>query len=366
MLSEAEVSVDLSILHHSQCWEDADILLEGLDIKPGDVCVSVASSGDNVLAMLTRSPSNVVALETNPAQIACLELRLAAFKELEYEYILELVGSRPSERRADIYKHCRGRMSKESQDYWNKRIPEIEKGLGNAGKFENYLRIFREYILPIVHSNERIQELFNLSYLDKLKEFYNDKWDNWGWRMMFRLVFSRPVLEHLARGEKQFLANAGEELSRKMFQRARYALTEILPRGNPYVQWILTGTHMTALPFYLRKENYEVIKERIDFLEWKKMSMEEYLAWSDPKSIDRINLGNALEYMPQEDFEKLLGEIVRVGKPGGRLAYWNLLIRRYRPEEMAGRLNPLEDLSDELLKKDKAFFYGDFIVNEIV
>ena len=28
-----------TILRYAQCWEDADILLDGLDVLPGDVCL---------------------------------------------------------------------------------------------------------------------------------------------------------------------------------------------------------------------------------------------------------------------------------------------------------------------------------------
>ena len=34
-----------SIIRYAQCWEDADILMAGLDIQPGNVCLSIASAG---------------------------------------------------------------------------------------------------------------------------------------------------------------------------------------------------------------------------------------------------------------------------------------------------------------------------------
>jgi len=61
-------------LCYAQCWEDADVLLEALDIQPGHVCLSIASGGDNTLAMLSCGPARVIAMDRNPAQIACLEL----------------------------------------------------------------------------------------------------------------------------------------------------------------------------------------------------------------------------------------------------------------------------------------------------
>ncbi|MGH8726523.1 MAG: DUF3419 family protein, partial [Burkholderiales bacterium] len=81
---------------YAQCWEDADVLLEALDVRRGQSCLSIASAGDNTLALLARSPARVVAIDMNPAQIACLELRVAAYRKLAHGELLELLGSAPS------------------------------------------------------------------------------------------------------------------------------------------------------------------------------------------------------------------------------------------------------------------------------
>ena len=88
MRSEVATRAEFSQIRYAQVWEDADVLLEGLDIQPGHVCVSIASAGDNALAMLTRDPGRVIALDLSPAQLACLELRVAAFRELAHPELL--------------------------------------------------------------------------------------------------------------------------------------------------------------------------------------------------------------------------------------------------------------------------------------
>ena len=95
----AVTRADFTDIRYAQAWEDADVLLAGLDVRPGDVCVSIASAGDNTLALLTRQPSRVIALDLSGAQLACLELRIAAYRTLTHDGLLELVGSRPSTRR---------------------------------------------------------------------------------------------------------------------------------------------------------------------------------------------------------------------------------------------------------------------------
>src|SRR5688500_3254365 len=90
MRSEAAARADFTGIRYAQVWEDADVLLAGLDVQPGDTCVSIASAGDNALALLTKQPSRVIALDLSPAQLACLELRIAAYRKLTHPELLEL------------------------------------------------------------------------------------------------------------------------------------------------------------------------------------------------------------------------------------------------------------------------------------
>src|SRR5436309_10179045 len=130
--SEVAGKADFSGIRYAQCWEDADILVEGLDVRPGDVCVSIASAGDNSLALLTRSPARVIALDLSPAQLACLELRVAAYRELSHSELLELIGSTPSSRRAALYLRCRPLLSAEVRGFWDAHPAEVEHGVGGA------------------------------------------------------------------------------------------------------------------------------------------------------------------------------------------------------------------------------------------
>ena len=94
--TEAAASADFTRIRYAQVWEDADILLAALSIQPTDTVVSIASAGDNALALLGAGAARVVALDLNPAQLACLELRVAAYRTLSHAELLCLMGSRSS------------------------------------------------------------------------------------------------------------------------------------------------------------------------------------------------------------------------------------------------------------------------------
>src|SRR5215472_5459218 len=98
-------------IRYAQCWEDADTLLEALNIQPGFTCLSIVSGGENALAMMSKGPRKVFAIDLNAAQLALLELRLAAFRELSHREMLELHGSVESHRRWELYQRCRQNLS---------------------------------------------------------------------------------------------------------------------------------------------------------------------------------------------------------------------------------------------------------------
>src|SRR6187551_3020257 len=141
----------VSVVRYAQVWEDADVLLAGLDVRPGDACVSIASAGDNTLALLTKQPSRVVAIDVSAAQLACLELRVAAYRTLQHDQLLELIGSRPSARRASLFAQCRPLLSSAARAFWDVRGRAIEGGIGGAGRFERYFAVFRQWVLPVIH-----------------------------------------------------------------------------------------------------------------------------------------------------------------------------------------------------------------------
>lgn len=365
MASEVSARADFTIVRYAQVWEDADMLLDALAIGPEDECLSIASAGDNALAMLARGPRRVVALDLNPAQLACLELRAAAFRGLDHGGVLELVGSAPSDRRAELYRSLREGLSPETRAFWDARSEALAGGIGHAGKFENYFRLFRERVLPLIHSRQRVRELLEPRSLADRRAFYERHWNTWRWRLLFQIFFSRAAMGRLGR-DPSFFRYVQGSVAERILARTRHALTELDPSANPYLRWILTGAHSpSALPFCLREKNFAAIRANLDRLEWHQASVEDYLARVEPGRLSKFNLSDIFEYMSEENSARLLAQIAAAARSGGRLAYWNMLAPRSAPPGLQDRLQPLGELAARLFHEDKAFFYSAFIVEEV-
>lgn len=352
------------IIRYAQVWEDADILVAALRPKAGDTVVSIASAGDNALALLAEGPERVIAVDLNPVQLACLRLRVEAYRMHTHEELLELMGSRVSGRRRHLLDQVAEKLSPEDQKFWAGQKDQVVKlGVGGIGKFENYFRIFRDYVLPFIHNRETIDELLRAREPADRAAFYDRYWNIWGWRMMLKAFFSKTVMGKLGR-DPAFFDHVKGSLPEQVAGLTRKALVEQDPADNPYLHWILRGSHGSALPRALELERFETIRDRLDRLEIRLCTVET-LAEEGIKA-DAFNLSDIFEYMSPEAHEKAYGSILAAAKPGARIAYWNMMAPRRAPASMAEKVKTNADLEAKLKPLDKAFFYSDFVIEEVV
>jgi len=352
-------------IRYAQCWEDADVLLQASRPDPEDTFLSVASAGDNTLALVGAGVRRVIAVDLNPAQIACLELRVAAYRHLSHSEFLLLMGQHSCRYRMALYQRCRAGLSANACRFWDAHPRLIDRGVAQVGKFEGYLDNFRRFLLPLAQRRRTLNLLFQLKSEAERREFYEQRWNNRRWRILCRLFFSRLTLGRFGR-DPAFTRFADEPVWSSLQRQLPNALVRQEPDQNPYLQRILTGQFRSALPWSWRAENYDSIRNNLDALEWHCAPVESVLANLPAGSVNGCNLSDIFEYMSQEGYEDLLRELIRVGAPGCRLVYWNVVVHRSRPDFLAGALESLGDCAKKLHAMDKAFFYRDLVIEEVL
>jgi len=251
------------------------------------------------------------------------------------------------------------------RDYWDGQPAAIAMGIGAAGKFERYFRLFRRYVLPLVHGRRDVAALLAPKSAADRAAFYDARWDTRRWRWLFRGFFSEWVLGRLGR-DPSFFAYVERDVPSHLLARTRHALVTLDPSRNPYVQWILTGEHPTALPLALRAEWFEPIRAALPRLELVCAPVEGVLAGGRVSRVDRFNLSNIFEYMGAEQHRAVLAQLLAVSAPGTRLACWNLFVPRRGAAVFPERLRGLDAEAARLFAADQAFFYSAFVLEEVV
>ena len=378
-----ENRVDFSLIRYSQCWEDTEVLLESLNIQENDICFGILSAGDNVFSMLAENPKKVVTLDISFPQIALAKLKKEVFNSLSYEEMLEFMGVMKSDKRIEMYDRIKENLDKEVKEYWDFNKEAIEKGIIHTGKFEKFFKIFREKILPFVHSKKRIEKLLEKKSRQERIEYYDKHWNNFRWKLMFKLFFSKYIVGKLGR-DKEFFRYAEKNISEEMKERSRYALCELNPYENPYINYILTGNYRKdCLPYFLREENFDKIRRNLHKVEILQSSVEEYLDQIDFK-INKFNLSDIFEYMSAENYSKLMGKIYDNAENNALLTYWNLIVERnsekldYKETDSeiaftgketnvnGKKYERMKELDKKLHEKDMTFFYTDFVVEKVI
>ncbi len=345
-------------IRYANCWEDADILMKGLDIKPGDRILSVASAGDNSLSMLTCNPELVVAVDINSVQLHLTQLKKAAITALDHEAFLQFLGFKDCDSRWQLFLKVKEVMTPEVANFWTQRKSAIENGIIFQGKFEKYFIIFSRYILPLIHTKKRIKQLFKEKEASQQRQFFYRKWNSWRWRMLFRVFFSKFLMGRLGR-DPQFLKEVEVPVSTFILDKAKNHLISINCQNNYFLQFILTGKFITGLPHYARKENFEKIKPRIHRLKTYNGLAED--AFQEFSLFNKFNLSNVFEYMDPTLFKMVSNNLIENGVSGSKYAYWNLMVPRQMSKLSTDVL--YDPGSGDLSAIDCGFFYGDFIVD---
>ena len=349
-------------VRYGSVWEDADVLCRSLaPAARGARVLSVASAGDNALALLTLDPAEVVAADLSAAQLACVELRIAALRALDDDALLAFVGVTPAGDRPITYVKLRGALSAPARDFWDAHPQAIAEGITRSGKFERYLFAFRRWLLPLVHSERTLQALARLDDGEAQERFYARRWNNWRWRLLFRVFFSRFVMGRAGR-DPAFFDEVEGPVGERILARSRWAMTHLPVRTNPYFRAILAqGFVADALPRWLRREHLGDIRARVDRVRLLHGPVE-----SAEGRFGAFNLSDIFEYMPPAECTRVYGALLERAQAGARIAYWNMLATRRRPEAHAARVRELAEEAAALHALDRAWFYRAFRLEEVL
>ncbi len=351
---------------YSQCWEDPAIDRAAFRIRPDDVVFSITSGGCNVLTFLLDDPRKVIALDFNPYQNYLLELKIAAFKTLSYDEVLEFIGVHESDRRSMLYRRMRGALRDESRGYWDMQQQKIARGVLHCGRYERYMGLLRTWIHLFI-GRKFIESFFTTDSPERRSMLFHTKWENIWWRLLTRVLLSRRTMSVLF--DKAFFEFLDDSFSfgEHFAARAERALTILPCRKNYFLSYILFGRFYdeNCLPHYLRRENFSTIRDRLDRIMVVTDSCERFFATLPDHTISKFNFTNIFEWMSPAAFEALLRDTIRVARDGAVLTYRNLLVFREHPGSLERSIHSHREAARELHNRDLSFIYKNYVVETI-
>ncbi len=365
MRSAVAQELVLDTLRYSKVWEDHLLLEAGLSITPDDDVLSIGSAGDNAMALLLAGARTVTTIDMSPTQSALIALKIAALHALAPAEIASLIGARAEHDRAALYARIAGDLPEAARLWWDAHQDDLAAGILGSGRLERYFAAFRDQHLARLHAPETVEALFTARDASAQRAAFA-RLATPEFEAAFRAYFDRDSMAKRGRDPAQFKYVEEVDVGGAFWRRFSYACTELPIAGNFYLEMFLTGRYrdLATGPLWLRPALHGRLRERLGALTVVTDELERHLTQVGPDRYSKANLSDIFEYMSEDHAAAMYRVLARSLRAGGRIAYWNLLVPRCRPDALAAELRPRPEAAT-LFAHDRAWFYGSFHVEEV-
>jgi len=364
---------------YNQIWEDPEVDLAALKLKPHHRVLTIASGGCNVLNYLAADPARIIAVDLNPNHVALTKLKLAALRNLpSHEEFFRFFGQANDRANRTAYDDFLSeRLDKVTRRYWEKHIPLRGRRInmfarnlyryGLLGRFIGVLhavaRLHGMKLEPILaaRSPEEQRRLF--------ERHIAPMFDYKSIRMLSKSPISLYALG-IPPAQYDELVAAGDPIGVLRERVERLACD--FPIHENYFAWQAFGRgydikHRAAVPAYLQRETYEFIRTRTDKVEVHHAALTEFLAQQPAHAMHRYVLLDAQDWMNSEQISALWREIDRTADTRDarvifRTAGTDSPLPRKLPADLLAPWVYLEAESKAGHGRDRASIYGGFHV----
>lgn len=357
-VSQGQVQLSKLIFTHN--WEDPAIDEKVLEINEDDTVFTITSGGCNSLGFLRFNPSAIYCVDINPAQNYLLELKKAAFKELDYSTFCHFLGLTLCKKRKEIFHSIKNNLSREALIFWNEHLDIINHGIIMNGRYEKFVKIAGR-LLRFLQGNKKIKTFFSLSSVEEQMQFYTEQWDNKKWRWIFKTMFNKKRLAKKGLVSDYFHFDDGSSsFSESFYKRASHVMKDVPVQTNYFIALYLLGHYLNKnnVPEYLQEKNFSIIKNNINKIHPVSADSKYWLEQQPEKMFDAFALSNICELMDDEDTHKLFSEVIRTSKPGAKIIFRNLMVPREIPEVLQCKIIKDDSLSKQIQFEDRSFVYG--------
>jgi len=341
-------------------WEDPISDLKALNIKPGNTLFTIISGGCNTLGFLLRDPKIIYSVDINQSQGSLLEIKMEAMKALDYYDYVKFLGINPMNNRLEFYNKIRLNLTHKAQDFWDHNNEIIKNGLLFYGRYDRFVRLVGK-LVRLLMGRKRVIDLFNERDALNQKKYFEEKWNIRRTHWIFDLFFTKRMLTKGGLEPEYFHFDDGaDSFADSFYRRFKKVLSQIPIKNNYFLNLYLLGRYrsLEEVPDYLCRENYDIIKSRLDRIKIVIDDAKKWLAKQPENTIDAFSLSNICELMSLDDTEFLFREVLRTAKPGAGICFRNLMIKREVPNNLKQFIVRNEILSNELLATDRSFVYG--------
>ncbi|HSR17774.1 MAG TPA: DUF3419 family protein, partial [Ignavibacteriaceae bacterium] len=253
------------------------------------------------------------------------------------------------------------------RNYWERNMKMIKNGIIHIGRYEKYMKLLR-ICLHLLIGKSLVKKIYSTEDTAERKELYEKKWNNLRWKFFCKVLLSRKTMSLLfTKDFFKYLPSESKSFGNHFAEKVKRAMTVLPLKENYFLTYILFGNYNEEnLPYYLRKENHDLIQTRIDSIKIVSRNCHEFFKNLPNDCISKFNFTNIFEWISEDAFEDLLKETIRVAKNNAVITYRNLLVPRHHPVSLSGFISSNVELSKKLHSIDLSFIYNSYAIENIL
>ncbi|MDJ0931363.1 DUF3419 family protein [Breoghania sp.] len=374
-------------LVYPQIWEDPEVDMTALKLRPDSRMVTIASGGCNVMSYLTADPAEIIAVDLNRAHVAFTQLKLAAVKNLpNHDTFYRFFGEVDEKANITAYKRfLKDRLDDTTRRYW--------EGCSLSGWGRRRITLFSRdlyyhgllgYFIGASHFIARLygidpKDMLQVRSLDEQRTFFDTALAPIFDKRLVRWAISKKMSFYglgIPPTQYEALASAGGGDMAGVLRQRLEKLACDFPMSENYFAWQpfargyapkgegeSTGP-AGSLPPYLKRTHFEDIREWAGRVKVVNRSFTEQLAGEEDGSLDAYVLLDAQDWMTDAQLNALWSEITRTTRPGARVIFRTAAEPTLLPgrvaEETLSRWTYREEESLALNARDRSSIYGGF------
>ena len=310
---------------YNQIWEDPDIDLEALALEPHHRLITIASGGCNVLNYLAADPQSIVAVDLNHNHIALTRLKLAALVNLPtYEDFFRFFGQANDKANRSAYDtFLAENLDAKTRRHWEQHVPlhgrrinMFARNLYRYGLLGRFIGLL--HVVAKLHG-KKLKKVLDARTIEEQRRAFDEHIAPLFDFKSVRLLSKSPVSLYAlgippAQYDELVSSTDGDAIAVLRERVERLACD--FPIGENYFAWQAFGRgydveKRAAVPAYLRRETYDVIRGRAGRAEVLQASLTDFLRGQPPQSIHRFVLLDAQDWMNPAQLAALWTEIDR-------------------------------------------------------
>ena len=267
-------------------WEDPEIDFKYLNIGSDDTILMITTGGCNILNTLLQNPKKIVTIDISKCQNALLDLKIASIKKLKYETFWKLFGLGVHENFPKIYREIlRDSLRLDSsRQFWDNNQNIFVKGLYKSGATGLGSRILTSFV------SARMKKLCSFDRKEEQYKYYKSYIEPYVFNFATKHFVDTAAINFAGVPQNQINTACGGKCKQGQFYNFvkdsyEYLVENFSIKNENYFFYGLINGEFSRnnCPNYLKRENFEFLRNNVHKIEINTTTITNYLKKSNTK-----------------------------------------------------------------------------------